>query len=121
MSERIKFVVWRDRWLRGDSQKATLLSDDGCMCCLGFLAKALGATDTLIEHRGTPEEAGSIPWPDSLVEQTEDGRRDTTVCTSIIYANDGDDTDDDNERETQLRELFECAGIDVEFRDGAGP
>ncbi len=120
MSERIKFTVWRDKWLRGNSQRSALRIETGCMCCLGFLAKTLGATDELIDGYGTPEEVGAIEWPESLVVQGEDRHEDTDVCESIVYINDEAGYDDD-EREAHLRDLFARAGIDIEFRDGAGP
>ena len=120
MSERIKFTVWRGKWLRGNSQRSALLVENGCMCCLGFLAKTLGATDELIDGHGTPEEVRAIPWPESLVAQGELKCEDTEVCMSIVYANDDDGYADD-ERESHLRDLFARAGIDIEFRDGAGP
>ncbi len=114
MTERIKFTVWRDSWLRG---APSYLHADSCRCCLGFLGLACGLTDEQMDGRGEPEEVTG-PWPEAIVHSSE---RDCTVlCQEIIWTND-DDEGDDAEREIELTELFHKAGIDVEFRDGAGP
>lgn len=50
-------TINRNRWFRGrGSDGSQLLTDEGQMCCLGFLARACGIPANEILDRATPEE-----------------------------------------------------------------
>lgn len=120
MSERIKFTVFRDKWLRGIPEGSCLLSDTGSRCCLGHLARDLGATDDFLIRYSAPASSargGFSGWPQFLL--TENGRN-SEVAFQLMRVNDLGGLSE-SEREAELTELFAKAGIDVTFVDGAGP
>lgn len=138
MAERIKFTVWRDRWLRGAGD-GKLLNEEGRRCCLGFLGQTCGVPDEAQLGIGLLSEVRSahLPqWPSSLqsIEENEsddefdeydepriiESITESTLCNDIIGANDSE-TMSPESREATLAVLFLRAGIDVEFRDGSGP
>lgn len=116
MTDRVHFVVYRDKWIRGGNFESCLLdTDTGCRCCLGHLARDVGIGDNEIKHAVMPYEAPSDLWPASLVPHYQD-------CLAWDAANTNDNTEiDDAERERRLTERFARDGIEVEFRDGPGP
>jgi hypothetical protein len=120
VSERIKFTVWRDRWLRGAGD-GLLLDSNGHRCCLGFLGQQLGCSDDEQRSVGLPQELPSADkWPATLVLKRHGfGYTDAGPIDTIVSINDAVD-DSDEEREAELTELFAAKGIDVEFRDGSG-
>jgi hypothetical protein len=132
VTERIKFTVWRDKWLRGDPKNSCLLNDQGCRCCLGFLGQEVDIADRHQLSVGLPHEVSyqsadaAKKWPVGLLEATDadddssEHFRESTVCNSIVHINDNKRLTDE-ERETKLTEQFASVGIDVEFRDGTGP
>lgn len=123
MADRIRFTVWRDAWLRGETGSLLI---DGKRCCLGFLGQACGLGDNELSLAGTPEETRRFKaWPEPLLDITEDedgaSVRDSIACQDIVHINDDDDEDmSDEQRESELTALFASMGIDVEFRDGDG-
>lgn len=120
MTERIKLTVERARWLRGkDGGAKRLLSDDGRMCVLGFLAKESGATDDQILFRCFPSEI-PVKWPHGLTFRFDDRPANTALARDIMAAND-DARLSDAERELELSELLAEVGVDVEFVDGEAP
>jgi hypothetical protein len=119
-----KFTVDRARWARGGIREGALLDpEDGSLCCLGFLAKAVGATDDDIRHYAAPSDVPDLEWPEGLLwdDPDHDRLRDTGVCDDIITANDNHLIADDTEREAKLREQFAQIGIEVEFTGEGHP
>ena len=95
------------------------------MCCLGFLAKEIGASDADIEGEFTPAERPDLfekaPWlleppdPESGVRTGDFSH--THDCDLLIDAND-DVCLNDAERETKISNVFSRHGWEVEFVDG---
>lgn len=123
MSERIKFTVYRDTWLRGRSTaSSSLLDESGMRCCLGHLARDLGAEDSAIDGACTPRGAlGSVNWPPFLLttpQRASEAIRNSADAFALMGIND-DVALSDTEREAQLTSRFAENGVDVEFRDSA--
>ena len=122
----MKFTVSRKTWLRGTEAttlgKSYLLHPDNYkMCCLGFLARACGATDRDILRHHSPRstDVNVISWPEDIKPCV--GSLSGMVCNSILTdsimnVND-DDTLDDNQRETELKRLFAIGNIEIEFEE----
>lgn len=115
MSDRIKFTVYRDTWMRGCAGK---LFSEGKRCCLRFLGNACGIPDTALSELGEPEEASPENWPETIVTPGDDetSPQTTTLCQYIIGVNDDTEITDET-REPRLIEYFDAAGVDVEFLD----
>lgn len=106
----MKFTVDRSKWWRGHSAvTSSLLRSDGNMCCLGFMAKACGATDSQILHKGDPLSAQTVDWPDGI--GSAKGRINSDTIMSINDRVDLEEWD----RESRLDRQFKSLGIDVEF------
>lgn len=108
----MKLVIDRTRWLRGDGVSTLLRS--GKMCCLGFLAKACGATDAEIIGHGTPREVPTVNWPTGLIDD-DDGN--TSLTLNLISANDGEDFVE-AKREAYIARGMGIIGVKVTFIDG---
>jgi hypothetical protein len=52
-----KFVVKRNKWLRGNTDDSTLLDSRGRMCCLGFYSRACGLPKKMIADESAPANA----------------------------------------------------------------
>ncbi len=121
MSERIKFTVYRDTWLRGiGSHNSFLLAHDGKRCCLGHMARDLGADDGALLEVCTPRASSKeVRWPESFLATDEaEITRNSDLAFRLMSIND-DETLSDVEREERLTATLAQAGIDVEFRDSA--
>lgn len=107
----MKLTIDRSKWLHGEGgmESALLRARDGKMCCLGFLAKSLGASDESIKDYTGPSRTSKIPWPASLIHTHQGSLSDT-----MIRANDEIDKVEE-ERESELIDLFQSIGIEVEF------
>lgn len=122
-----KFVIERDRWLRGDEENSRLLRpSDGKMCCLGFYGLACGLSEERILDVGEPCEL-SRAFPDWLVENVPNDwnarypdepellTHNTGAASSLMSDNDSTEIDD-SERERRITETFAFHGVEVEFR-----
>lgn len=106
----MKLTVHRPTWSRGRS--STLLSAIGSRCCLGFLAKALGATDTEIVGYDTITSCSALqksPVRDRLAAASG-------TEAMLVHVNDSCEIDDAL-REEELTKLFAHVGIEVTFTD----
>jgi hypothetical protein len=113
VAERLKFIVWRGKWLRGTKYEGCLLDSDGRRCCLGHLGRDVGIADGQIFGEALPANVTSPLWPSQLSKGPGSLEWDA--------ANINDDTEiSDERREYLLTERFAREGIDVEFRDGDG-
>lgn len=111
MTERIKFTVFRDTWLRGGD--SCLLDGAGNRCCLGHLARDMGIDDDSLEDEAMPHNVPSPLWPALL------GNGKDSLAWDAAITN--DDTEITNEqREERLVARFAREGIDVEFKDSEG-
>jgi hypothetical protein len=127
MSEKIKVTIDRARWRTGiNSTNATgtgdteLLNQEGYMCCLGFICKAVGIRDAAISGVSTPlnvcladkeaeKKIGSLvqlgPWR-TLVN--------SGLSRDAMHINDYRDTTPD-QKEEKLLELFKDSEFEIEF------
>lgn len=121
-----RFVVKRDKWLRGDDGKtSTLLDRGGCMCCLGFVATQCGVpADSILEEADPSmldaDTAKTVPLLAEIYDQDEeDGYAYERVRNSKL-SNDAIEVNDDSrltdaERERHLSELFAAHGYEMVF------
>lgn len=119
MADVKKFVIERDRWLRGKPNSALLTDraeDAGKMCCLGFFGIACGLTSDQIRGWQAPASLESSlrrKYPSWLLNT--DGRLNSGTGVDLMSVND-DSTIDDARREERISELFADRGVEVEFR-----
>lgn len=118
----MKLTIERKRWARANSGKgpSLLLNSYGNMCCLGFLAKACGHTDSEIDGisgpRGLFLQNGNTMFPEAIKSKAELGLSDGTREWScdLIFIND-DPTISEKTREDRITGLMLEAGVEVEF------
>jgi len=138
----MKLIIDRKKWARGNLHGETInvhkdgvnknlmLNQDGTMCCLGILGKAVGYTDEELLGACYPPTvaigAEKNLFPQALVISSSDGyfrdapadRDDTgnkrTLVDKLIGANDADECPPD-EREARIIELMAQADVEVEF------
>ncbi len=125
MSNRLKVVVERSKWLRGEGwEKSKLLrSKDGKMCCLGFACLAMGATTVQISDMNSPTMAcnmgGVLELPMlTMVGADHPSRRlvNKAPVDEAMMVNDERFTSE-SAREAKLTELLAQVDIDLEFVD----
>lgn len=113
----MKFQISRKEWLRGEGHlnSSLLRTRDNKMCCLGFLACAIGLTKEQISNVASPQhphlQESYSKWPEGIMrssgyvsEQTE----------RLINYNDDWDLSEEM-RETLLKNTFSSMNIEVEF------
>lgn len=112
----MKLTIDRKEWSRGDNDSALLKVSDGKRCCLGFLAKECGYSDS--DMLGTCTPASLVYgrgkdnlFPGGLVKEL----RDSHVTNALMRINDRSDLKDEEDREMRLAVLFKEIGIEVEF------
>jgi hypothetical protein len=141
---KIKTVIKRSEWLRGEGPTLSFLyRGDGKRCCLGFRMNVAGFTDNDLLSQGSPAdlsygvaEPDQIPsWLLSLDNETVGGYT-TDLCDMAMKVNDCKSDDYDNvvaemsgeenvetpeafeaAREAIIKSIFEKAGEEVEFVD----
>lgn len=120
----MKFQITRSNWLRGEADDPVLLrSPDLHMCCLGFLACAVGYDKTDLLDTRTPstlvEDTQKNFWPHGMLDLHRDSKSQATQTDSMLAQDlmDINDSDQitDEEREAHLTLLFSEIGITVEF------
>lgn len=119
MSERRKFTVRRETWLRGVDPRydlnICLLRKDGRQCCLGFVAEQRGVPREHLLDVLEPEDLpGHALIEGLLVSGDCDGSRNSALSSNAMVIND-DHTIDDAERERLLTALFAEHGCALEF------
>lgn len=115
-----KLVISVKKWLRGVNTESTLRNKNGCMCCLGFLARDCGASVKDIFDKGTPMEALSVNWPKDLLENhnyTDDNDSvwDSSLTSQIVSVND-DKNLSLKEKQSELKRLFLKIGYRLTFK-----
>lgn len=120
MNTLLKVVIDRAKWLRGTGN-GTLLRDQpgkpdiGKMCCLGFVAKAVGMSDEQITERGDISSClGSKPQPESIKGLFISSDGSLNAEDLLIKANDGVNVPA-KERERTIKRLGKAAGIAFSF------
>ena len=115
----LEVIIDRSKWARGpdDPKNPTraLLGDDRKMCCLGFVARALGATSRQIDGRAMPSDAGILCLRPLLVQKRK--WYDTALARAASRENDSRVPDDI--REAHLTSLFRKHNVTIRFVDRA--
>jgi hypothetical protein len=105
-------VIDRAIWARGRKKAWKLVNDNGTMCCLGFLGKACGVSETELKANGSPfyiEPTERAKYPD--VDKTQAGDE----WMNFIHANDNEEISEAS-REKRLRALAKKHGFRFSFR-----
>jgi hypothetical protein len=107
----LKLTIDRKKWLHGEGSTVSKLlrRSDSKMCCLGFLAKSLGASDESILDYTGPSCTSKIPWPAPLIHTHQGSLSDTMIRVNDQIGK------VEEERESELITLFQSIGIEVEF------
>lgn len=98
-------VIDRSKWLQGEYFSFLLRPRDGRMCCLGFVAKACGATNEQILGKCTPSEVPQIDWPEGLAN----------VVGDAMCANDEERNTSSVSKEVNVSRILAKAGVAVIF------
>lgn len=110
-----EFTVKRSKWVNGDTKRSdnpsSLLNYQGNMCCVGFLAKACGLEDDMIEDRGILSDSIA----DKVIVGIEFDALNKAIDNANIYFL-NDDRFVEN-REDHLTEVFASIGITIHFED----
>lgn len=126
---RTPVVISRRRWLRGEGAATSMLlrEDDGKMCCVGFMCKARGYTDSEIQNRGgvhslaDPTKMGVVAaqygWlttyePLYRINDVPDGQRNRGIPGTL-----GRTPMTPELREREITERAKLLGFDVTFED----
>ena len=110
-----KLVISVKKWLRGVNTESTLRNKNGCMCCLGFLARDCGATVKDILNKTTPMMVPDISWPKDLLTSDELGVLDSRLSSEIVSVNDNTSLSL-KEKQSQLKQLFLKIGYRLTFK-----
>ena len=114
----MKLEINRRKWRRGSGDSALLMPKEadefaGQMCCLGFLARAVGHTRKEIYDYSKPSEIDAPK--DFIVDNLlYKNRKDNNLCGKLMQVNDNDKIDD-TKRESLLTKLFKKIGVNVVF------
>jgi hypothetical protein len=114
-----RFEVRRLEWLRGEGDDGSKLlrSIDGMRCCLGHMARHLGASDEDIEDVASPSGALTVPWPEDMLDRSAVvllPPDNSAFCEYLMLCNDRKGTTE-AVREKSLRDAFAQIGWGVEF------
>ena len=113
----MKLEINRRKWKRGPGDSALLMPKGsefaGQMCCLGFLARAVGHTRKEIYSYFKPSE---LDAPKGFIVDNLSGKDgyDNKLCNKLMEVND-DNKIDDTKREGLLTKLFKKIGVNVVF------
>lgn len=104
-----KVVIDRARWDRGEPSKCKLLTEEGKMCCLGFVCLTDGASE---------KELGAAAMPMSLhnshVRFPALVKNNGKIAWAASLVNDSVQTSE-SQREKGVAEILAEAGYEVEF------
>ena len=112
----MNLTIQRSKWLRGEGSSVSVLlrSHDGKMCCLGFLALAIGIPQDKIVDIGSPSRTHADyihMWPSRLLNNK------LGDVEQIIVINDTMSGYDSKRREEELKPLFYKLGVTLTFED----
>jgi len=123
MSNKIVVQIDRSKWRSGDNGLyrtgtglTELLNDSGCMCCLGFITKAVCPALSILRVPDPSAAAASIPDLNvlSLGCSTGVGYVNTRLANKAIEINDANQLPV-AEKEQKLIELFKDSMYALEF------
>jgi hypothetical protein len=118
-------TIIRRKWARGGKHgSSALLNDKGAMCCLGFYAKKLGASNqTLMTEaphclvESLHDSVKQATWRKrfrGLVKKKDGTYLATHLATDLMTENDSVDVPD-RERESNIAKMFLKLGVRVKF------
>lgn len=111
----INLVIDRNSWDRGNGSYPSCMLRNGIMDCMGFLAKACGASNEDINNVTTPMFASNINWcPGVLIDSDKFGKDNSEITSKLIKIND-DKSLSDPERENKLQKLFSVIDVNISF------
>ncbi len=114
----MKLEIDRSKWLRGEGGTRSVLyrESDGKMCCLGFYALALGASQKDICQVSEPQESTAcVPWPEwALIDLPLSGPANSPETTALMTMNDHMQLLD-GDRERAIAAIFARHGVEVTF------
>lgn len=125
MSDVIRVVIPRDKWVRGGRVEefgySELLNKRGNKCCLGHMGTACGRLDDEMRGIGLPSDCLCIPlagdvvgYPDRLFGNIDEMGRCIEDC--LTHINDAENVPDDI-REAWIAEGFRHVGCEAVFVD----
>jgi hypothetical protein len=122
----IKVTVDRGRWLRGVGSETSMLlrESDGRMCCLGFVALALGKTEDQIRGYAAPgspvrdNRGVKVGFGTVLLDLCPKGHLSEPAPIAQAMEENDDTSISDEIREERLIPLLAEVGIELEFVDG---
>lgn len=101
----MKFLVDRQRWLRGRGQ-GLLLTKTGFRCCIGFVGVQCSIPDARMRCHSCVSEIELPKWP---------GWLQISVNAAVAYSINDDPEITDDEREAKLKKLFIEHGDEIDF------
>ncbi len=111
------FVISRSKWSRGKGKDTCILNEMGERDCIGFFLQACGATDAQLLRVDEPIDViQKYGWECSLIECCGEVRFQNVICRAIISVNDNPIIKD-QERERQLKSLFQKINVTLNFID----
>lgn len=118
----MELIIDRSKWFRGNgSGKSKLLTEDGQMCCLGFMAIQCGIPKEKVENVQAPNtvaDTKDVPntfWQTLLGEESKwRNIENSATCYALMSVNDCENITEE-EREIQLTELFGDIGVTPKF------
>ncbi len=133
--ERVKVIVDRSKWLRGEGTVNSMLlrPSDGKMCCLGFVCLALGRTEEDIRELKSPADRHGSDFDRAghgtvLLAAASYNGTTAEMPDAVGRAMEVNDSKwiHEDEREVTIINALSQLGIDIEFVDGvevpdAGP
>lgn len=106
----MKFTIERDLWFRGCGPYGSqLLRIDGTMCCIGFVGRTCGATDTQLDRAYASHRQEF--WPKWFFNETGTNKPDLVK----IYNVNDDETISEKKRESKLKAIFKRNGDEIVF------
>lgn len=117
----LEVIIDRSKWNRAIPEVeyrqqfglAALLNDDGNMCCLGFVCKALGLSDEQIVNKAYPQST-SLEIPQLTEFRDVSYPKDTTLSCTAAAINDSPSIPS-KKKEERLKELFLEQDIKLTF------
>lgn len=115
-------TIVRDRWARGGENGCSmLLNSKGAMCCLGFYAKKLGATEGIMDTTAPHCLVGNLrprrrkTWRERFKGLVKKGDQPTSLANELMTTNDDEFLYSERDRESRIVRLFLKLGVKVKF------
>lgn len=108
---RLKVIIDRAKWIRGEDENSRLRMEDGRMCAMGFACVAVGVPERyLVDTVDLLSIESVLPEPLATIA------KDSYAMSMIFNVNDNHEYEEDRER--LLIEQGGMVGLDFEFKGG---